>query len=263
MSTSPSAAFEVRLHHSGGSGAPLLLVHGFGADRRTFTANQPALSAVADVWSLDLPGHGASPWAEGATPSAAAFADAILRALDAAGVERIDMVGHSLGGAVSGVFAARYPDRIRSLTVLAASGLGRPVPRVFVETLPTLTDVEATEHLLQRLFVRKSLANRRLALYMLDELEKPGRRAALSHIASEMTAISAEADAAFRTVAESGLPRLVVWGAGDAVNPLDEERLAAVGGERFVVPDVGHLPHVEAAVAVNRRLPEFLARLAA
>ena len=77
-----SSAFEVRLHHSGGDGAPLLLVHGFGADRRTFTANQPALSAVADVWSLDLPGHGASPWAEGGTPSAAAFADAILRALD-------------------------------------------------------------------------------------------------------------------------------------------------------------------------------------
>lgn len=263
MSSLSSAIFEVRLHHSGGEGAPLLLVHGFGADRRTFTANQPALSAVADVWSLDLPGHGSSPWTEGATPSAAAFADAILRALDAAGVERVDIVGHSLGGAVSGVFAARYPERVRSLTALAASGLGRPVPRVFVETLPTLTDVEATEHLLQRLFVRKSLASRRLALYMLDDLEKPGRRAALSRIASEMTAISAEADAAFGAVAQSGLPRLVIWGGGDSVNPLDEERLAAVGGERFVIPEVGHLPHVEGAVAVNRRLPAFLADLSA
>ncbi|MBS1168739.1 MAG: acoC [Proteobacteria bacterium] len=263
MSSQSPATFEVRLHHSGGTGAPLLLIHGFGADRRTFTANQPSLSAVADVWSLDLPGHGASPWAEGAKPSATAFADAISRALDAEEVGRVDIVGHSLGGAVSGVFAARYPERIRSLTALAASGLGRPVPRVFVETLPTLTDVEATEHLLQRLFVRKSLANRRLALYMLDELEKPGRRAALSRIASEMTAISAEADAAFHAVAEAGLPRLVVWGAGDAVNPLDEERLEAVGGERFVIPDVGHLPHVEAAVSVNRRLAAFLAELAA
>jgi len=263
LSTLTSAAFEVRLHHSGGNGTPLLLVHGFGADRRTFTANQPALSAVADVWSLDLPGHGASPWPEGAKPSAAAFADAILRALDAAGVGRVDMIGHSLGGAVSGVFAARYPDRVRSLTALAASGLGRPVPRVFVETLPTLTDVEATEHLLQRLFVRKSLANRRLALYMLDDLEKPGRRAALSHIAFAMSAISAEADAAFRVVAEADLPRLVIWGTGDAVNPLDEDRLSAVGGERFVIPDVGHLPHVEAAVAVNRRLAAFLAGLPA
>ena len=261
MSTLSSAAFEVRLHHSGGSGAPLLLVLGFGADRRTFTANQPSLSTVADVWSLDLPGHGASPWPDGAMPSAAAFADAILRALDAAGVGCVDIVGHSLGGAVSGVFAARHPGRVRSLTALAASGLGRPVPRIFVETLPTLTDVEAAEHLLQRLFVRKSLANRRLALYMLDELEKPGRRAALSRIASEMTAISSEADAAFRAVAEEGLPRLVVWGAGDAVNPIDEERLAAVGGERFIIPEVGHLPHVEAAVAVNRQLAAFLAGL--
>ncbi len=261
MSSLSSAAFEVRLHHSGGTGAPLLLVHGFGADRRTFTANQPALSGVADVWSLDLPGHGGSPWTEGGVPSAAAFADAILRALDATDVQRVDIVGHSLGGAVSGVFAARHPERVRSLTALAASGLGRPVPRVFVETLPTLTDVEATEHLLQRLFVRKSLANRRLALYMLDDLEKPGRRAALSRIAAEMTAISAEADLAFRAVAEAGLPRLVIWGEGDGVNPLDEERLAAVGGERFVIPEVGHLPHVEAAVAVNRRLPAFLSGL--
>jgi len=255
-----SSAFEVRLHHSGGDGAPLLLVHGFGADRRTFTANQPALSAVADVWSLDLPGHGASPWAEGGTPSAAAFADAILRALDAAGVDRVDLVGHSLGGAVSGVLAARHPDRVRSLTAVAASGLGRPVPRVFVETLPTLTDVEAAEHLLQRLFVRKSLVNRRLALYVLDDLEKPGRRAALTRIAAAMTAISAEADAAFRAVAAADLPRLVVWGGGDAVNPLDEERLEAVGGERCIIPEVGHLPHVEAAGVLNRRLVAFLAK---
>ena len=48
-------------------------------------------------------------------------------------MEKLYAKGRELGGAVSGVFAARYPDRIRSLTALAASGLGRPVPRVFVE----------------------------------------------------------------------------------------------------------------------------------
>lgn len=256
---SSQTAFEIRLRHSGGEGAPLLLIHGFGSDHRTFTANQPSLSGVADVWSLDLPGHGEAPWADGVVPTAAAFADAIVGALDAAGIDRVDLVGHSLGGAVSGVLAARHPGRVRSLTVLAASGLGRPVPRVFVETLPTLTDVETAENLLKRLFVRPSLVNRRLVLYLLADLEKPGRREALSTIARQMTAISAEADAAFDAVAATGLPRLVIWGAGDAVNPLDEARIAALGGETLIVPEVGHLPHVEGAVAVNRRLAAFLA----
>jgi len=219
------------------------------------------LSAVADVWSLDLPGHGDSPWTEGVLPTAAAFADAIVRALDAERIERLDILGHSLGGAVSGVLTARHPERVRSLTVLAASGLGRPVPRVFVETLPTLTDVETAEHLLKRLFVRQSLVNRRLVLYMLADLEKPGRRTALSTIAGRMTAISAEADAAFDAIGGTDLPRLVVWGAGDTVNPLDEARIAALGGETLIVPEVGHLPHVEGAIAVNKHLQQFIAGL--
>jgi pyruvate dehydrogenase E2 component (dihydrolipoamide acetyltransferase) len=259
---STHAAFEVRLRHSGGEGAPLLLVHGFGADHRTFTANQPALSAVADVWSLDLPGHGEAPWAEGVKPTAAAFAEAILRALDAEGIERVDLVGHSLGGAVSGVFAANYPDRVRSLVVAAASGLGRPVPRIFVETLPTLTDAETAENLLKRLFVRQTLVNRRLVQYVLADLEKPGRREALSAIARQMTSISAEADAAFDRIAQTDLKRLVIWGAGDTVNPVDADRLAALGGKTLLLPEVGHLPHAEGAVAFNRHLAEFISGLA-
>ena len=126
MSTLSPAAFEVRLHHSGGNGAPLLLVHGFGADRRTFTANQPALSAVADVWSLDLPGHGDSDPIPGqAETPATEMARAVGAFLDERDIARAHLVGNSLGGWTA--LEAAADGRARSVTALCPAGLWEPI----------------------------------------------------------------------------------------------------------------------------------------
>src|SRR5258708_27643402 len=88
----------------GGEAAPVLLVHGFGADLNSWMFTQPALAEGRRVVALDLPGHGGSTkMLDGADESS--FAAVIDRALAALGIERCHLVGHSMGGAIALNFA--------------------------------------------------------------------------------------------------------------------------------------------------------------
>lgn len=250
----------IAVRHPGGNGAPLMMIHGYGADMRTFAANQPALSAVADVWMVDLPGHGQSSSDVG-DGSVTTLTRAVAARMDANGLAAADIVGHSLGGAVAIRLAHLRPDLVGSLTLLSPAGVSADLDEGFVFTLPTLTDRETAEWLFRRLVVRPNLINKTMITYVLGELEKPGRRQALQRIAVAMRGLHGEMQPACRVVGERGIPRLTIWGERDRVNRLYPDALAAFGGETLILPDVGHVPHAEAAVAVNRAIIAFLGKL--
>lgn len=104
------------------AGTPLLFVHGLSAWMQFWKHQLPALSADHRVLALDLPGFGASdspdapytpPW----------FADVLRRLLDAKGIDRVDLVGHSMGGQIGLQLALDCPDRVRRLALVAPAGL--------------------------------------------------------------------------------------------------------------------------------------------
>jgi pimeloyl-ACP methyl ester carboxylesterase len=103
----------------GGSGPPLLLLHGFTDTWRTWELVLPALERAHDVLALTLAGHAGGPAIDGELTDAA-IADAAERALDDAGWETAHVVGNSLGGYVALQLAAR--DRARSVVALAPAG---------------------------------------------------------------------------------------------------------------------------------------------
>ncbi|WP_237154003.1 alpha/beta fold hydrolase [Oryzibacter oryziterrae] len=250
------------LRHPGGTGAPMLLVHGFGADHLTWSANQPALSAAADVWSLDLPGHGQTP-ATADEPTLDALAGTVAAGVDDAGLRSVDLVGHSLGGAIVARLAELRPDLVRSLSLIAPVGLGATVNMTFLAEYPVLTDPAIAEDLLRHLVSRPRLINRMMVSYVLAGLDTPGRRPALTALATAMPAIFAQARACFDRIATTDLPRLVIWGEGDQIHALDRPRLQAFGGNTLILPECGHMPHVEHAMIVNRLLTAFVGALAA
>jgi len=91
---------------------PLVLLHGLTFDRTMWL---PALAHLAEpdparpVLALDLPGHGESPaWA---SYDMEGLADGVHRAVDEAGLKAPVLVGHSVGGVIASVYAARYPAR--------------------------------------------------------------------------------------------------------------------------------------------------------
>ena len=107
-----------------GEAVPLVLVHGFGADLNAWMFNQPALAERRRVVAFDLPGHGGAEKRVGAG-DIDMFAAAVADVLAALGLDRAHLVGHSMGGAIAIAVARRRPERVASLTLLSAAGLGR------------------------------------------------------------------------------------------------------------------------------------------
>jgi pimeloyl-ACP methyl ester carboxylesterase len=105
--------------HRAGEGPPLVCLHGFTDTWRTWELVLPALEREHDVLAPTLPGHaGGAPLP--AQPTGSVLVDAVERALDAAGMERVHAVGNSLGGYV----ALQLAERGRALSVVALAPAG-------------------------------------------------------------------------------------------------------------------------------------------
>jgi pimeloyl-ACP methyl ester carboxylesterase len=118
--------------HRGGSGTPLVCLHGFTDTWRTWELVLPALERRHDVLAPTLPGHaGGPPLAPEFGESA--LADAICDAMDAAGFATAHLVGNSLGGYVALQLAAR--SRADSVVALAPAGGWADGDPLFKETL--------------------------------------------------------------------------------------------------------------------------------
>jgi pimeloyl-ACP methyl ester carboxylesterase len=124
--------------HRGGSGEPLVLLHGFTDTWRTWELVLPALEARHEVLAPTLPGHAGGPplpdeLAEGS------IADAVEAAMDEAGFATAHLAGNSLGGYVALQLAAR--GRACSVVALAPAGgwaAGDPAIRETLDHFPTM-----------------------------------------------------------------------------------------------------------------------------
>jgi pimeloyl-ACP methyl ester carboxylesterase len=105
--------------HRGGSGPPLVLLHGFVDTWRVWELVLPALEREHDVLAPTLAGHAGGPEIDGPVTDDT-VADAVERAMDAAGFELAHVAGNSLGGYVALQLAAR--GRARTVVGLAPAG---------------------------------------------------------------------------------------------------------------------------------------------
>jgi pimeloyl-ACP methyl ester carboxylesterase len=109
----------------GQAGLPtLLLVHGGLDHARNWDWVARSLRAHFHVYALDLRGHGNSAWAPGAMYSIAEHVLDIATLIDILGGAPVHLIGHSLGGILTLMYAGLYPDRVRK--VVAIEGLGLP-----------------------------------------------------------------------------------------------------------------------------------------
>ena len=117
-------AGTLRYLRQGDGGEPVVLLHGFGGDLNNWLFAAPALAERPHR----LRARPARPrrLVEGrrAPATSTSLADAVQQFLDCQGLERVHLVGHSLGGLVAASSALRDPGRARSLTLVASAGLG-------------------------------------------------------------------------------------------------------------------------------------------
>src|SRR5689334_2508018 len=109
-----------------GSGPPVVLLHGLGDSHRTWRRVAPRLAREYRVLMPDLPGHGLSGRPD-APYTLGWYAETIAAWLDALGLERAHVVGHSFGGGVAQWLILDHRARIDRLALVAAGGLGPEV----------------------------------------------------------------------------------------------------------------------------------------
>ena len=232
-----------------GSGLPLVLVHGFGADHGSW---RPLLQQLPDgfpVIGVDLPNHGKS------GPLAARtlqdLAVRLLDRLDEEGVIGFHLLGHSLGGGAALALTPMAGERVRSLTLLAPAGLGVDINAGFIDGLVRAIDEAALKSVLAPLFHRPALLTGSFVATAFAQLQAPGRRAALTELAQRLMPHGRQSQSLRELLGGLRIPVQIVWGIEDRIIPvqhaLDAPRHVGV----HLLPAVGHLPQVEAAVLVG------------
>ena len=109
------------VYQESGTGRPLVCVHGNFASKRWFTEQLKAPPEGWRVLALDLPNFGESDALEGGI-SIGAYADVLRGFVETLDFSAFALMGHSLGGGVAQVYAARFPDTLSALILIAAAG---------------------------------------------------------------------------------------------------------------------------------------------
>jgi pimeloyl-ACP methyl ester carboxylesterase len=149
----PDIASEgLRLHWSRHGKGPktIMLVHGWACDETTWGEQVPELAKEYQVLTLDLPGHGRSQAPSGGRFSLDLFARAVDAVRVAANVERLALIGHSLGTPVVLRYAGRFPEHVAALAFIEGVITQRRTPAFEPERLAGPAGRQAFAQIIRR-----------------------------------------------------------------------------------------------------------------
>jgi pimeloyl-ACP methyl ester carboxylesterase len=258
-----------------GEGPAVLFIHGLLGSHRNWAHLVDTLDTRHRVLAPDLIGHGASAKPMG-DYSLGAHAATLRDLLDHLDVDRVTLVGHSLGGGIAMQFCYLFPDRVERLVLVSSGGLGRSVsPLLRSATLPGADWVlalaasgwvrdraEAVGGTLRRLGLRPSadLTEGWQGFTSLGEAET--RRAFLATARSVIDPGGQTVTAHDHLPLAITIPTLVVWGTRDRMIPVWHATTAqqAIPGSRVeLFEGAGHFPHLEQPERFGQLLGEFMA----
>jgi pimeloyl-ACP methyl ester carboxylesterase len=226
----------------------LVLVHGAGGSHLDWPASLRRLEG-ANVYALDLPGHGRS---EGTgRRSVAAYRDFLLAFLEALGLEKAILVGHSMGGAISLDFALHYPDRLAGLVPVGSGARLRVLPAILTGIL---SDFEATADLILDYAFGPSAT---------EQLKRLGRQRLLKTPPQVLHGDYAACDAfdVMERLGEVRCPTLVIGGTADRLTPPKYSiylRDHIPGAELVLVDAAGHMVMLEKPEIVSKAISKFI-----
>ncbi len=237
----------------------IVLVHGFAGDGNNWLFNLSALTGHHRVIALDLPGHGGSTKTV-TDPSVSGLAKVVLQAIERIGIERVHLVGHSLGGAIALQAALDAPGKVRSLSLIAPAGLGEQVSQRFIDGVLAASKRKDMQPVLALLFADKSLVSRDMVENMLRFKRLDGAQEALSGIAQANLPQGRQAVRLNERLSElANIPVQVIWGESDEILPVSDIETLPGGFETHRLA-AGHMPQMEKAGEVNRLLADFIAK---
>lgn len=233
----------------GGTGTPVVLIHGFASDAMSWAPIEGALKQRPLI-RIDLPGHGKSPKLR--IPSFRDLVKVLREAFDALSLETAHLVGHSLGGALALALADTRPKSVSTLTLIAPAGLGAEVNGAALlgignatrpESLgPWLRTLVADERLVTDSYVRLAMAAR----------SDPNLRAAQLAMADMLFPDGVQAIDLRAALERVEMPTRVIWGRQDAIIPWRHALRAPGRVGLHLFDGIGHMPQMEASDEVGK-----------
>lgn len=221
------------------AGDPVVLVHGYGGDKNSWLfVQQPLAEEGRWAIALDLPGHGASTKDVG-DGSLQTLAETVTGFLDALGIGRAHLVGHSLGGAVVAAVANAAPGKVASLTLIAPAGYTPEADAEYLRGFAAASSRRELKPLVGRLFADEALVTRRLVDDLLRYKRLDGVDKALTALVGTLLDGDRQALDTAALLEGVDVPVTVVWGAADRIVPLPQ-------GVELTRVEAGHMPHMEA-----------------
>ena len=256
-----------------GEGPPMVLLHGAGDNALDWRWVMPTLAASHRVYAPDMPGSpdSARPAADYSPAFFERFVTAFVDALD---IGRATFVGNSLGGLIALQLALSEPERAGALVLVDSAGLGRAVNPAFTSVnVPGLGEAaiplgRTPAGADQRAWVRAMLLFARPGRVPREWLREQ-RRLALSpgYLEAHLTALRSQVspggqrEVLVDQLSFLKMPTLVVWGTRDRVFPKSQAREAVSRlreGSLALIPDCGHMPHLECPDRFLAALDEFI-----
>jgi pimeloyl-ACP methyl ester carboxylesterase len=243
---------------------PLLLLHGFGADKENWLPMAPFVDRRRALVLPDLPGFGASSPVAPAFASAAAQSRVLREVLDRHGIDRFHVAGNSMGGGIALRLAHDCPERIVSMTLLGSLAptlvIGPEVKEAMERGENPLIASSKSEmaDTLKLIMARQPLTTPTMRRY-LGAKRFAAREAHHQlfigwHFAAEGEGIPSE-------LAKLHTPALVLHGERDRVIALETStRLAEAlpNAKLKILRGVGHVPQLEIPYGIARRLEKFM-----
>ncbi len=253
--------FEMAFEDTGGTGTPLLLIHGYPLDRTLWAPQSRALAPMVRVIAPDLRGCGESAMPPGPV-TMDTYADDLRALLDALNIQRAVVGGLSMGGYITFAFYRQYADRVRGL-ILADT---RPQPdspegkkgRDENAALAREKGVGAiAERMLPKMLTPKTIAERP---EMADAVRALMARQPVEGVVAALSALRDRPDST-PTLGQIAVPTLILVGAEDTLTPPQDSQAMSrsIRGARLVtLPGAAHLSNYEQPEAFNRAVSEFM-----
>jgi 4,5:9,10-diseco-3-hydroxy-5,9,17-trioxoandrosta-1(10),2-diene-4-oate hydrolase len=265
-------------YHRAGDGPGLLLLHGSGPGVSGWANFGPNVAAFAQGFTVvvpDQPGFGASYRPPLSGSYFATAVEAVLRVLDAEGLDTVDVVGNSLGGSVAVQLTLDHPDRVRRLVLMGPGGISPPLlapqPTEGIRLLVEFCEDPTRERLVS--WMRAMVGDQRFLTEERVEqrwrtASAPGGidfvrdfyRAAMAAMRSGRSAPGVPVWARLGGIAQ---PTLLTYGRDDRVTPLEGalHPLRNIrNAELHVFPNCGHWAMQERQSDFERVVLEFLTR---
>lgn len=262
----------VKIHYEcAGTGRPLLLLHGLVGSAKNWRKNIGFLAGDSRVYAIDLFNMGESERVPGLDAGLEATADRVVECMDALGLDEADVAGHSHGGAVAMMLAARHAERVRRLILFAPANpfcdLGNQLIRFYqtrfgvwlarrIPFFPRMLKATA----LSRMYGDPSRVTDGVLDGYIAGLHVPGT---IDHVLQIVQRWSADMGLLrFSLDKLAGKPTLLIWGDRDRAvglsSGLQLQRILPMS-RLIVIPGAGHIPFEEQPEVCNKAMRDWLA----